>query len=64
MCSENHQLVYRCRQLKSTHKINSAWFYNSTLHIKLVEIKPIHKIFHPTDIEQVLGIDNLDFYKF
>ena len=62
MCHENHQLAYKCCQLKSVHKIHCSWFYNSTLHIKLVENGPIHKIFHPTDIEKVLGVDNLDEY--
>ena len=62
MCHENHQLAYKCRQLKSARKIHLTWFYNSTLHIKLVENGPIHKIFHPTDIEKVLGVDNLDEY--
>ena len=62
MCHENHQLAYKCRQLKSARKIHSTWFYNSTLHIKLVENGPIHKIFHPLDIEKVLGVDNLDEY--
>ena len=37
-------------------------FYNSTLHIKLVENGPIYKILQPTDIEKVLGVDNLDEY--
>ena len=60
MCHENHQLTYKYRQLKSARKIHSTWFYNSTLHIKLVENGPIHKIFHPTDIEKVLGVDDLD----
>ena len=62
MCHENHQLVCKCCQLKSASKINSTWFYNSTLHIRLVENGPIHKIFHPTDIEKALGVDNLDEY--
>ena len=62
MCHENHQLAYKCCQLKSTHKIHSTWFYNSTLHIKLVKNGPIHKIFHPTDIEKVLEVGNLDEY--
>ena len=57
-----HQLAYKCHQLKSGPKIHSTWFYNSTLHIKLVENGPIHKIFHPTDIEEVLGVDYLDEY--
>ena len=43
-------------------KIHLAWFYNSTLDIKLVENGPIHKIFHPTDIEKVLEIENFDEY--
>ena len=60
MCHENHQLVYKRRQLKSACKIHSTWSYNSTLHVKLVENGPIHKIFYPTDIEKVLGVDNLD----
>ena len=53
---ENHQLAYKCCQLKSACKIHSTWFYNSTLQIKLVENGPVHKIFHPTDIEKVLGL--------
>ena len=62
MCHENHQLAYKCGKLKSVHKIHLTWFYNSTLHIKLVENGPIHKIFHPTDIDKVFGVDNLDEY--
>ena len=62
MHHENHQLAYKCRQLKSVHKRHLPWFYNSTLHIKLVEKGPIHKIFHTTHIEKVLEVDNLDKY--
>ena len=62
MCHENHQLAYKCHQLKSARKIHSTWFYNSTLRIKPVQNGPIHKIFHPTDIEKVSGVDNLDEY--
>ena len=62
MCHENHQLAFKCHQLKNVRKIHSTWFYNSTLHIKLVENGPIHKIFYPIDIEKVLGVDNLDEY--
>ena len=60
MCHENHQLAYKCRQLKSARKIHLTWFYNSTLHIKLVENGPIHKIFHPTDIDKALVVNNFD----
>ena len=62
VCHENHQLAYNCRQLKNARKIHSAWFYNSTLYIKLVENGPIHKIFRPTDIEKVLGVNNINEY--
>ena len=62
MCHENHQLAYKCRQLKSEHKIHSTWFYNSTLHVKRAENGPICEKFHLTDIEKVLGVDNLDEY--
>ena len=47
ICHENHQLAYKCCQLKSVCKMQSTWFYNRTLSIKLVENEPIHKIFHP-----------------
>ena len=62
MCHENHQLAYKRRQLKSARKIHWTWFYNNTLHKKLVKNGPIHKILHPTGIEKVLGVDNLDEY--
>ena len=60
MCHENNQFAYKCRRLKSACKIHLTWFYNSTFRKKLVENAPIHKILHPTDIEKVLGVDNLD----
>ena len=61
-CHENHQFAYKYHQLRSACKIHSAWFYNSTLHIKLVENGPIHKIFHPMGIPKVFGVDTLDEY--
>ena len=54
ICHENHQLAYKFRQLRSVPKVHS------TLHIKLVKSGCIHKIFYATDIEKVLGVDNLD----
>ena len=50
----------KCCQLKSACKIHLTWFYSSTLHIKLVENGPIHKISHLRDIEKVLEVDDLD----
>ena len=48
--------------MSNVRKIHLTWVYKSTLNIKLVENGPIHKIFHPTDIQKVLGVDNLDEY--
>ena len=60
MCHENHQLAYKCRQLKNAGKIHSTWFWNNAVNVKLSERSRPVKIFHITDIEKLLGIDNLD----
>ena len=62
MSHENQQLAYKCRQLKSARKIHSTWFFNNVINIKLTEHGRIHKIFHVTDIENLLEIDNLEEY--
>ena len=35
MCHENHQLAYKCRQLKNAGKIHSTWFWNNVVNVKL-----------------------------
>ena len=60
MCHENHQLAYKCRQLKDAGKIHSTWFWNNAVNVKLGERSNPVKIFHIVDIEKLLGIDNLD----
>ena len=62
MSNENQQLAYKCPQLKSARKIHSTWFFNSVVNIKLTEHRRIHKIFHNTDIGNLLEIDNLEEY--
>ena len=62
MSHENQQLACKCQQLKSTRKIRSTWFFNNVVNIKLTEHGRIHKIFHVTDIENLLEIDNLEEY--
>ena len=37
-------------------------FYNSTLHIKLVDNGPSHNIFNPMNIEKDFEVDNFDEY--
>ena len=62
MSHENQQLAYKCGQLKSAWKIHSAWFFNNDVNLKLTEHVRIHKIFHVTEIENLLEIDNLEEY--
>ena len=59
---ENQQLAYKCRQLKSARKIHSTWLFNNVVNLKLSGHGRIHKIFHVTDIENLLEIDNLEDY--
>ena len=59
MYHENHQLSYKCRQLKNAGKIHSTWFWNNSVNVKLNERTQPTKIYHVIDIEK-LGVDNLD----
>ena len=60
MCHENHQLSYKCRQLKNAGKIHSTRFWNNSVNVKLDERSQPTKINHIIDIEKLLGVDNLD----
>ena len=60
MCHENHQLSYKCRQLKNSSKIHSTWFWNNSVNVKLNERNQPTKIHHVVDLEKLLGADNLD----
>ena len=60
MCHENHQLSYKCWQLKTAGKIHSTWFWNNSVNVKLNERSQSMKIHHVIDIEKLLGVDNLD----
>ena len=60
MCHENHQLAYKCRQLKDAGKIHYTWFWNNVLNIKLNERSQHAKLYHIIDIKKILGVDNLD----
>ena len=57
---ENHQLAYKCHQLKIAGKIHSTWFSNNAVNAKLSERSNPVKIFHIIDIENLLGFGNLD----
>ena len=60
MCRENHQLSYKCRQLKNDGNIHSTWFWNKSVNVKLNERSQPTKIPHVIDIGKLLGDDNLD----
>ena len=62
MSHENHQLAYRCRQLKTAGKIHSTWFFNNSVNLKMTDNGSIYKISHIVDIENILGIDNSEEY--
>ena len=51
MCHENHQLSYKCRQLKNAGKIHSTWFWNNSVNVKLNERSQPTKIHHVIDTE-------------
>ena len=60
MCFENQQLAFKCRQLKNSKKIHSAWFLYNAINIKVTPNGEIHQIFYTSDIEKLLGIKSLD----
>ena len=60
MCYENHQLAYKCRQLKNAGKIHSMRFCNNVINAKLNKRSEPAKTYHIIDIKKLLGVDNLD----
>ena len=59
MWFEKQFLFYKCRQLKNVG-IFSFWFFNNILNVKLLENGPITKIFHISDLENLLQIDSIE----
>ena len=45
---------------KNSKKIHSTCFWNNAVNIKVTSNGEIHQIFHTTDIEKLLGIENLE----
>ena len=60
MCYETQQLAFKCCQLKNIKKILSTWLWNNAVNIKVTPYGEIYQIFHSTDIEKLLGIENLN----
>ena len=59
---ENQRLAHKCRQLNSARKIHSTRFFDNVVNVRLTEHGRIHKIFHVTDIENLLETDDLEEY--
>ena len=61
MCTENHNIFYKCRQLKNTKRIHACWFFKNVINVQLMDKGPIFKIFHESDLGEFLrtNVDDL-----
>ena len=61
MCTENHNLFYKCRQLKNAKRIHACWFFKNVINVQLMDKGPIFKIFHESDLGEFLrtNVDDL-----
>ena len=61
MCTENHNLFCKCCQLKNSNRIHACWFFNNVINVQLMDKVPIFKIFHESDLGELLlaNVDDL-----
>ena len=61
ICIENHNLFYKCRQLKNVKRIHACWSFNHAINVQLMDKGPIFKIFHEYSLGEVLraSVDDL-----
>ena len=61
MCTENHNLFEKCRQLKNAKRIHACWFFNNVINVLLMDKGPIFKIFHESNPGELLraNVDDL-----
>ena len=62
MCYENHQLFYRCRQLKRWGLFHLAWFFCICIYVKVGKNSDATKIKHICNIQKALNMENMDSY--
>ena len=62
LCLENQSLFYKLRRLRKANKIHSTWFSNNSINVRLMESSNAIKVYHDSDVEDILGIDSLDKY--
>ena len=60
ICFENQVLFYKCCKLKNLGRLSAVWFFNNTLSVKIEENGPISKIYHVSDLEKLLKVDNIE----
>ena len=60
MCFENQILFYKCRKLKNLGRLSAVWFFNNTLSVKIGENGLISKIYHVSDLDKLLKVDNIE----
>ena len=53
MCTENHNLFYKCRQLKNAKRIHACWFFN-VINVQLMDKGPIFKILYESHVGELL----------
>ena len=54
MCTENHNLFYKCRQLKNAKRVHACLFFNNVINVRLMDKGPIFKIFHESDLGKLI----------
>ena len=61
MCTENHNLFYKYRQLKNAKRIYACWFFNNAINVRLMDKGLIFKILHESDLGELLraNVDDL-----
>ena len=57
LCTENHNFLYKCCQLKNSKRIYACWFFNNAINVLLMDKGPIFKIFHESNLEELLCIN-------
>ena len=61
MCTENHNLFYKCCQLKTPKRIHACWFFNNSINVQLMDKGPIFENFHESALAELLyaNVDDL-----
>ena len=60
MCFENQFLFYKCRKLKNLSRLFAVWFFNNTFSVTIGESDPISQIYHFSDLEKLLKVNNIE----